>query len=641
MESLLKNLEKHITCSICLDTFTKPKTIACLHTFCLKCLEKHALTTQRQGQFRCPECQAQVNIPQGNRFDNLPTGFLQNSLLSLLAVRQSGDGSQISCGICKKTSAEISYCFACEKLLCRDCVNAHELFRETAFEGHKVTPVKQFQPADYEALLKRESFCSQQYHEREVTRFFCLECQICVCQICINTDHKNHNVDPLEKAADGEKVNIMAGAELMKEKRKVCNDVIREYEKTARKLDSNITDARREVSQAAEQMIAKIREREREAITTLENTRVSRTEQLNSVTKQVQSLTKQLDQAVEFADNLLQRSSSSDIMQSKKNLEQRFQVLNKTPAPALPVSSFVKFVSTIAHESLSLGFVITHETDGRLSTVEGLTENFQAGLEAEFVVCPKLKCEGELMSEAERKFHVEVLVEPAQQVASLITLENEEGNFQVKFIPNVPGTYNITVKINGDKLANNPFTVQVKERRIDVVGELHLKGEIPQEPHGIVVNSKGLIAVSDRERHVILIFDKERKFVPNLGCHGENPGQLNSPAGVTYLNDDEILVADDGNSRIQQFNVQTGNFVKSFGKEGTGDGEFKYPEGICINGEGHVVVADDINNRIQVLPNDGKPVLKFGDSDPGKLNKPTGCIYYKTCSLYLKGGTIV
>ena len=115
----------------------------------------------------------------------------------------------------------------------------------------------------------------------------------------------------------------------------------------------------------------------------------------------------------------------------------------------------------------------------------------------------------------------------------------------------------------------------------------------------------------------------------NLGCHGENPGQLNSPAGVTYLNDDEILVADDGNSRIQQFNVQTGNFVKSFGKEGTGDGEFKYPEGICINGEGHVVVADYINNRIQVLTNDGKPVLKFGDSDPGKLNKPTGCIYYK------------
>ena len=629
MESLVKNLEKHVTCSICLDTFTKPKTIACLHTFCLKCLEKHALTTQRQGQFRCPECQAQLNIPQGNRFDNLPTGFLQNSLLSLLAVRQSGDGSQISCGICEKTSAEISYCFACEKLLCRDCVNAHELFRETAFEGHKLTPVKQFQPADYEALLKRQSFCSQQYHEREVTRFFCLQCQICVCQICINTDHKNHNVDPLEKAADGEKANIMAGAELIKKKKKVCNDAIRKFEEAAVKLETNITAAKREVSQTAEQMIAKIREHEREAITTLENTRVSGMEKLNSVTKQVQSLTKQLDQAVEFANNLLQRSSSSDIMQSKKNLEQRFQDLNKTPVTTLPVSSFVKFVPSIAPESLSLGFVTTSETDVRLCTVERLSENFQAGLEAEFVVCPKLKCDGELTSEAQPKFHVEVLVEPAKEVESLIILQNEEGYFQVKFIPKVPGTYNITVKINGDKLVNSPFTVQVKERRIDFVGELDLKGEIPQNPCWTAVNSKGLIAVTDRERHAILIFDKKGKFVRKLGCHGENPGQLNSPAGVTYLNDDEILVADDRNHRIQQFNVQTGNFVKSFGNEGTGVGEFQNPEGICMDGEGHVVVADYSNDRIQVLTKDGKPVLKFGNSGPEKLNRPTGCICYK------------
>ena len=626
MESLLKNLEKHITCSICLDTFTKPKTIACLHTFCLKCLEKHALTTQRQGQFRCPECQAQVNIPQGNRFDNLPTGFLQNSLLSLLAVRQSGDGSQISCGSCRKTSAEISYCFDCGRFLCPDCVNAHELLRNIAFEGHKVTPVKQFQPADYEALLKRQSFCSQQYHEREVTRFFCLECQICVCQICIVTDHKNHNVDPLEKAADGEKANIMVGAELMKVKKKICNDAIRKFEEATVKLETNITAAKREVSQAAEQMIAKIREHEREAITTLENTRVSRIEKLNSVTKQVQSLTKQLDQAVEFANNLLQRTSSSDIMQSKKNLEQRFEVLNKAPVTTLPVSSFVKFVSTIAPESLSLGFVTTSETDVNRSTVKGLTENFQAGLEAEFVVCPKLKSDGDLASEAQPKFHVEVLVEPAQKVASLITTEHKEGNFQVKFIPKVPGTYNITVKINGDKLVNSPFTVQVKERRIDVVGELDLKGEIPQGPSGIAVNSKEMIAVADNKRHAILIFDKEGKFVRKLPCHGENPGQLNSPAGVTFLNDDEILVADQCNHRIKQFNVQTGNFVKSFGKGGTGDGEFRYPEGICMDGEGHVVVADYWNDRIQVLTKDGKPVLKFG---PGELSQPAGCIYHK------------
>ena len=628
MESLLKNLKEQVTCSICLDTYTKPKTIACLHTFCCQCLEKHALVSQRQGKFRCPECQTEVGIPEGNRFDNLPTSFLHNSLLSLLAVRQSGDGSQVSCGICKKKSAEITYCFDCEKLMCPDCVNAHELFQAAAFEGHKVTPVKQFQAQDYEALLKRQSFCSQQYHEREETRFYCLECQSCICQICINTNHKNHNVDPLEKAADAEKANIMAGVELLKQKRKVYTDLMREVEDTTSKLEANITKAIADVSQAANQMIAMIRKRKREVITELRNTGLSRTEKLDCVDKQTQSSTKQIDQAAEFANNLVQRSSSSDILQSNKNLEQP-EDLNKTAVPTLPVSSFVTFVSTIAPESLNLGFVATSETDVRLFTVEGLTQNIQAGLEAEFHVCLKISKE-ELTGETRGKFHVEVLVEPAEQEGSLIICEKEDGNFQVKFIPKVPGTCNITVKINGDTLANSPFTVQVKERQLEIVGELDLKGEMPQEPHGIAVNSNGLIAVADRERQCMLIYDKEGKFVRKLGSFGKNPGQFKIPSGVTFLNDDEILVADQLNHRIQQFNVQTGNFVKSFGKYGTEEGEFQNPESVCVDGEGRVVVADFDNNRIQVLTNDGKPVFKFGDSGSEKPSKPTGCIYHKS-----------
>ena len=629
MESLLKNLEKHVTCSICLDTYTKPKTVACLHTFCLRCLEEHALKTQRQGQFRCPDCQAQLNIPEGKCFDNLPTGFLQNSLLSLLAVRQSGDGSQITCGICKKKSAEISYCFACEKLLCRDCVNAHELFQEIAFRGHKVTAVKQFQAVDYEALLKRQSFCPQPYHEREVTRFFCLECQICVCQVCINTDHKNHNVDPLEKAADAEKANIMAAVESIEQKKKVCGDAIKTFQQVVVELERNVTAAKREVSQTAEQMITKILEHEREATKILENTRVSRMEKINSLNEQVKSLIKQLDQAVQFAKNLVERSSSSDVMKSKKSLEQRFGDLDKATVPSLPVSSFVKFFSTNALDNLNLGSVITNETDVRLSSMEALTENLQAGLEAELLICPRRESEEELSSKCQRELDVKVLIEPAEDVASLRIFRKENDDFHVKFVPKVPGTYNMTVKINGNKLVTSPFRVQVKERRIDGVGELVLKKDISDSPNWIAVNSKGTIAFSNDEKDCILMFDKDGNFVQKFGSHGIGPGQLINSAGLAFLNDDELLVVDNGNGRIQQFNVQTGNFVKSFGKEGTGDGELKRPEGIFIDNEGRVIVADYGNDRIQVLDKDGKLMVKFGDDDPGKLNQPSGCIYHK------------
>ena len=410
--------------------------------------------------------------------------------------------------------------------------------------------------------------------------------------------------------------------------RHLCRGVIREFEKTELELEGSITTAKRQVSQTAEQMIGKIRELEREAITALEKSRVSRIEKLNAGKLPVVSLEKQLNQALEFSNNLVERSSSSDIIQNKKNVEQRFEDLIKTTMPALPVSSSVEFVSTCEPELFRLGFTKFSETDVHGSTVEGLGQNFQAGLEAELLICPKTS-EGEIRN----KHHtdqVEVHIDPADQVRSLVTCEKEDGTFQTKFVAKVPGTYKMEIKINGEKLANSPFTVLVKAREFNVVGKLDLHGEMPQGPAGIAVNSKGVIALTDYRGDSILIFDEKGKFFRKAGCHGNNDGQFDGPTDVTFLNDDEILVADALNHRIQQFNVQTGNFVKCFGKKGTGDGEFQNPSSVCIRSEGDfVVVAEFVNSRVQVLTLDGEPVLKFGDSGSEELDQPIGCVCHE------------
>ena len=120
-------------------------------------------------------------------------------------------------------------------------------------------------------------------------------------------------------------------------------------------------------------MIALIREREREAITTLENTRVSQMQELNAVKKQVQQLERQIEQAAEFASELAQRSSSAELIRTRKNLEERFEELGKTQLPALPASSFVKFVPSFSPDTLSLGFIMYGKTDDS-STIEGMKQ---------------------------------------------------------------------------------------------------------------------------------------------------------------------------------------------------------------------------------------------------------------------------
>ena len=114
---------------------------------------------------------------------------------------------------------------------------------------------------------------------------------------------------------------------------------------------------------------------------------------------------------------------------------------------------------------------------------------------------------------------------------------------------------------------------------------------------------------------------------------------INHPWGVTYLNDNEILVADQWNHRIQQVNVQTGTAVKSFGKYGAAKGQFSSPIDVCLDEQHRIVVTEYSNHRIQVITQEGETVTMFGDRGPAeKLNHPTSCIPYKNLFLVADEG---
>ena len=640
MESLLKNIKQQVTCSICLDTYTEPKIISCFHTFCCECLEKHARVSQKEGKFRCPVCQAAIDLPEGNCFDRFPNSFFHNSLLSLLSIRQSGDASSITCSQCRKTNPQMYYCFDCGRFMCLDCFNAHQLLSAT-FDGHKVTPFKNFKEEDYEAVLKRQPFCSQEFHEREVTRFFCLECQVCICQICRVTDHQNHEVVLLERAALKEKDKIMCGAKLIRNKESELYEVIKQFEETTSKLESNVATAKREVSRVVEKVIAEIREREREAIESLEATRVSRLERINSAKQEVESLVKQMNQAATYAENLVQNSSSSDVMQIKETLEQKFEELRGAEVPGHHQTTFVKFSEAPRLVDWKLGVIeVTPTADAKRSRLEGLDQSFQAGVEAELTLYAKTS-EGEPISRDDLRDQVEFLIEPVKDVTNVFVNKRENGCLQLKFTPKLPGSYSIEVKINGDKLSISSCALNVKERELVIVGELNLKlfpGDKLLSLIGIAVNRKGEIALADNEGHCIYVFDKDGNCVRKIGSQGEEEGQFEQPKGVSYLNDEEILVADFGNDRIQHIDIQTGTVLKSFGQLGSGKGKLNGPYDVCLDDEERIVVTEVGNHRIQVISKEGESIFTFGDRGPEKLSYPIGCIPYKNMFLVCDGG---
>ena len=77
---------------------------------------------------------------------------------------------------------------------------------------------------------------------------------------------------------------------------------------------------------------------------------------------------------------------------------------------------------------------------------------------------------------------------------------------------------------------------------------------------------------------------------------GEGNGQFNAPTGVAVDSQDNILVADWGNSRIQVFD-QFGSFLSYVNTAGC---PLYGPQGLSLTREGHIVVADSGNHCLKI-----------------------------------------
>ncbi|XP_061188319.1 uncharacterized protein LOC133196441 [Saccostrea echinata] len=91
MNAVVKVAKEQIRCPVCGDSFTEPKTLSCLHSFCKKCIADHIIkTTKNQSDpaaFSCPVCRKETPMPPGGSqspsswADNLQTNTTISKIL--------------------------------------------------------------------------------------------------------------------------------------------------------------------------------------------------------------------------------------------------------------------------------------------------------------------------------------------------------------------------------------------------------------------------------------------------------------------------------------------------------------------------------------------------------------------------------
>ena len=629
IKTLLHNLREEVSCPVCTNVYTDPKHLPCLHTFCLQCLKHWHTTSHGRDTIRCPKCQAISRVPESGDLKDLPTSFYLNGLIDVLAIKECKT-SQVRCGNCDKKSAESSYCFHCCVFWCDECIIGHNIIRSN--KDHRVLALKDFQDKDYEDVMKRPAFCPKEDHNKEELKYFCKDCELPLCQICVTLDHGGHNIKLIKEEAERQKTEIKSFIEKQRNNLQAKMNAVSRLDEDCATLIQQGEDVMREIQTFVDNLIAVIEANKKNIFTEVEK---ETNKSIESITRRKTEIERQMTaikSSLEKAEKLFTPSTNAEIVQLKKSLDTIFEGVHQIePTDCDPklVAHFVfvenyKLFNTVKTEQIG---TLKKPTKASHCDIEG--KGLEEGIalrEAHFTLTTK-DTEGRQCYNERDHVTVEIRDEQGRESTSEIQINDcKDGLYQVSYCPRHPGKSQVTVKVNGEHIGDSPFPVQVTPFQFKPVVSCGKEGsseEMFKRPWGVAVSAKDEIAITDHNNHRVQIFNSEGNYLRSFGTEGV---EFKFPTGITYHNNGNIFVADNGNNRIQIFSGK-GEYVGSFGGKGRLDSQLSSPCGLSVDSDGNIIVADSVNRLIKIFSPDGNFLTKIGEQ--GSLTSPLHCIQYE------------
>ena len=638
IKTLLDNLHEEVSCSVCMTTFTEPKILPCLHTFCLHCLNGILRTSGRHDIIPCPECRREVQVPSSGNFKDLPTNFRMNSLLDVLAIKECHTAG-VKCANCDKSSRHSSYCFQCCAFWCHECIIAHNLIK--ANKEHRVLALKDFEDQDIEDVLKRPAFCQQKHHEKEELKFFCKNCDVAICNLCVATIHDGHAKIVLEEAASERKIQVKSVIETQKKNIEHKKNVIADLERQCNQIEARGNAVKRDIHNFAQNLVAVIEIKKKEMLNKADK---QIKESLGCVRTQqceVKRRVERLETAVEKAETLLKRCTNAEITQIDTSLNtvlpEEVSDVGKQATSDLEGLRQIRFkenktlLDSLNSDGIgSFRTYVTHTCADRSSAKgKGITEAI-VGLESNFLLTTR-NAEGEQCYNERDSVTVEIKNQQGHDCATEVRLKDEkDGSYKVRYFLKDTGKCQVSVKINEEHIRGSPFPVKPKPRQFRHVLSFGQKGSsvgMQCSPYGVAVNERDEIAVTDMGTYGVQVFSSDGTYLRSFGRKSDKQGELNWPAGIAFDKNKRSIVVDSNNNRVQLFNDQ-GEYLSQFGGEGNLDHQLRDPLGLSVDRNENIIVADKGNKVIKTFSPSGQFLYKLGEGEGEGFTSPCHCIQY-------------
>jgi hypothetical protein len=308
-------------CSVCAETYSDPRVLPCIHTYCLKCIKRFSANKHPGDCVSCPLCRKDFIVPERG-IDSLPKNFFIEQLkdLSLTPI--------IHCEGCDETKEKRAtrYCAECQQKLCEDCADSHRRLKIT--RGHTLLETSEDGrlPEGVEKILTLH--CDE--HLTEALKLYCLECnEVIMFDVLCATSHQSHKCSEIDKVSKDFRSQMADDIQNMNKTAKCCLDLVKEQQKKRDDFNDVVRGVEEKICDKAERMKNMIDSEKLKLMQELSTYKTERMKQVQHVIESIEQHAQFADSLAKYTEELTSEGTASAVAQQQKALHDRASELMK------------------------------------------------------------------------------------------------------------------------------------------------------------------------------------------------------------------------------------------------------------------------------------------------------------------------
>ena len=319
-ESLDALIEKELTCAVCLEHYTEPKVLPCLHYFCKKCI---VMMASRKNPFRCPQCRIETKITIGNEDELLAAHFI-NRLEDIYATSRKVARKEIQCGLCSnsKNKAE-AFCKQCGVYICKTCMLPHS--RIKVEKEHQVVSLKEMGSMSLVELASATTSIPKCSTHSEPLKFYCFDCKMMICRDCAIIDHSDHNKQSSRDAAKEHKAKLKENLKPLRMMKSHVSVALKEIDDAKREAEDQGQQASNDIEHCFQKLQDLLEQQKIQLLREVRKMVDNKKANLSTLREEWDMLRAQTQSILDYAQHCIQYSSDCDLIREYNSISAKIQ----------------------------------------------------------------------------------------------------------------------------------------------------------------------------------------------------------------------------------------------------------------------------------------------------------------------------